>query len=86
MGRDDLKPEGHTVSESTASEEAVWEGFKSDAARVLNATARYEHAIAESLECTFDDPALNRVEAAIAELRAARPTAIRLAGLDTGGI
>lgn len=73
------------MTETPASDEARWPSFIPDAAHVLNAEARYEDAVAASLDRTFDETALGRVEAAIADLRAARPTAVRLASAAIGG-
>ena len=70
---------------STAADEAAWVGFKKDAARVIGAEARFEEAIAETLEHPFDEPALDRVTSAVEGLKAARPSALRLAGLDGTG-
>lgn len=67
------------MTESSAPEDALWEGFVPDAARVLRAETGFEDAVADSLEHTFDPRSLDRLDAAIAELRATRPAAARLA-------
>lgn len=80
------KPEGPTVTMSTAADEAKWAGFRTDAARVIDANSRYDAAVAESFENTYDEAVLDRVVDAVEGLRAARPSAVRLAQMhSTGG-
>lgn len=67
------------MTKSRAPEDALWEGFIPDAARVLRAETGFEEAVADSLERTYDPKSLDRLDAAIAELRATRPAAARLA-------
>jgi hypothetical protein len=65
--------------------ESAWESFKPDAARALRAQQGFEDAVARTLDRPFDTSSHGRVEAALEELRAATPGAIRVAELQLGG-
>lgn len=73
------------MTESTAAAEERWNLFKADAASVIEAEGKFETAVTESLGSPFDDRSLGRMEAAVANLRAAQAGAIRLAGLQGVG-
>lgn len=85
MGLEELEPEGPTVTMSTTADETQWVGFRTDAARVIAATSRYEAAVAESFESTYDEQVLDRLGDAVEGLRSARPSALRLAQLNPAG-
>lgn len=63
----------------------TWESFKPDAARAIRATQKFEDAVARTLDRPFDSSNYDGVEAALAELRAAAPGALRLAQLQLAG-
>lgn len=63
----------------------TWDSFKPDAARAIRATQNFEDAVAQTLECPFDTGTYGGVEAALAELRAAVPAAMRVVGIQLSG-
>lgn len=77
--------EGRTVSQSSSADEAMWEGFKPDAARAIRAQQGFEDAVAGTLDCPFDVSTHGRVVAAVVELGAAVPAAMRVAQMQPRG-
>lgn len=73
------------MSSDTSVDDAMWEGFKPDAARALRARQGFEEAVAGTLERPFDPSTHGRVIMAVAELTAATPAAQRIAQLQAGG-
>ncbi|WP_425823433.1 hypothetical protein [Microbacterium sp. DT81.1] len=72
------------VAEDTLSD-PTWDRFKPDAARAIRATQGFEDAVARTLDRPFDTGTYGGVETAIAELRAAAPAAMRVAGMQVSG-
>lgn len=73
------------MSEIITADDAMWEGFKPDAARAIRARQGFEDAVAGTLDRPFDPSTHGRVIAAVEELRASVPAAMRVAHLQTGG-
>jgi len=76
------------VSESStadSADDAMWEGFKPDAARAIRARQGFEEAVASALDAPFDPSTHGRVVKAVEELSAAVPAALRVAQLRVGG-
>lgn len=63
----------------------TWESFKPDAARAIRATQEFEDAVARTLDRPFDSRTYDGVEAALEELRAAAPGALRVSRLQLVG-
>lgn len=63
----------------------TWDRFKPDAARAIRATQRFEDAVARTLDRPFDTGTYGGIEAALAELRAAAPAAMRVTGMQVSG-
>lgn len=63
----------------------TWESFKPDAARAIRATQGFEDAVARTLDRPFDVGTYPGVEAALEELRAAAPAALRVSRLQMSG-
>lgn len=70
------------MSSDTSVDDAMWEGFKPDAARALRARQGFEEAVAGTLDRPFDPSTHGRVLTAVAELTAATPAALRIAHLQ----
>ncbi|WP_141677805.1 hypothetical protein [Microbacterium oleivorans] len=73
------------MSESSSADDAMWEGFKPDAARAIRARQGFEEAVAGTLDRPFDPSTHGRVIAAVEELRDAAPAAMRVAQLQPRG-
>lgn len=73
------------MSTETSVGDAMWEGFKPDAARAIRARQGFEDAVAGTLDRPFDPSTHGRVLTAVEELRDATPAALRVAHLTPGG-
>ena len=66
-------------------DDQTWESFKPDAARAIRATQTFEDAVARTLDQPFDTRTHDGVAAALDELRAAAPAALRVSRLQMSG-
>lgn len=83
-----LRGRDRNVSESStaaSADDAMWEGFKPDAARAIRARQGFEEAVARTLDAPFDPSTHGRMVQAVEELSAAVPSALRVAHLRVGG-
>jgi hypothetical protein len=83
-----LRGRDRNVSESStadSADDAMWEGFRPDAARAIRARQGFEEAVASTLDAPFDPSTHGRVVKAVEELSAAVPAALRVAQLRVGG-
>lgn len=71
-------------STAASADDAMWEGFKPDAARAIRARQGFEEAVARTLDAPFDPSTHGRV-VQVEELSAAVPSALRVADLRVGG-
>ncbi|MGC5224529.1 hypothetical protein ACPW96_18340 [Micromonospora sp. DT81.3] len=73
------------MTKDSSVDDAMWEGFKPDAARAIRASQGFEDAVAVTLDRPFDLSTHGRVVAAVQELRESVPAALRVAQLQSGG-
>ncbi|MFM9653668.1 hypothetical protein ACKI1S_47385, partial [Streptomyces galilaeus] len=62
-------------STADSADDAMWEGFKPDAARAIRARQGFEEAVARTLDAPFDPSTHGGVVKAVEELTASVPAA-----------